>query len=440
MSNEKDFADRLQRVNDAVALKEPDRLPIIPMPGVLPYFIDKEGVTNREHWYNHEEAAKAQLRYHREFKPDIAMFQFLSGKANDIAGTTVLEWPGRPGTKLSDFSSHQVLERELMTADEYPELLSDFTGFMLRKYLPRVFPGLSGLASIGFDPSCMLTTSNIRALYTPPALDAFDRLRQIGEEEAKMTAVSNRLSGTLAELGFPPYITGGGEVPFDIVSDYFRGTMAMFEDQLERPEMVEIACDMLADIQISNFEYFKNTPLPVKRVFFPMHKGMDGFISPNQYETLYWNPFEKILKALIGMGVTPILYTEGFYLSRLQVLKEHLQKLPAGSCILHFEHGDFKQLKEMFEGTVCLSGGMPINMLYSAGREDVINQVKFLIDHVAPGGGYLFNTSGSVDNARRENIEAMFETAPQLRKKVTGRHQNIRVIQTSKGEHYESEK
>ena len=37
--------------------------------------------------------------------------QFTSGKANEIAGSTMIDWPGRPGTKVSPFSSHQIIER-----------------------------------------------------------------------------------------------------------------------------------------------------------------------------------------------------------------------------------------------------------------------------------------------------------------------------------------
>jgi uroporphyrinogen-III decarboxylase len=43
-------------------------------------------------------------------------------------------------------------------------------------------------------------------------------------------------------------------------------------------------------------------------------------------------------------------------------------------------------------------------------KEQVINEVKYLIDHCAAGGGYLFNSGAGVENAKRENVEAMFET------------------------------
>ena len=60
----------------------------------------------------------------------------------------ILTKPGRPGTKVSPFSSHQIIERELMLQEEYPEMLNDFTGFMLRKYIPRAYQNLSGTAGL----------------------------------------------------------------------------------------------------------------------------------------------------------------------------------------------------------------------------------------------------------------------------------------------------
>ena len=44
-------------------------------------------------------------------------------------------------------------------------------------------------------------------------------------------------------------------------------------------------------------------PSREKRVFFPLHKGMDGFMSPEQYEKIYWKPLKKCMLALIDMGV-----------------------------------------------------------------------------------------------------------------------------------------
>jgi hypothetical protein len=138
---------------------------------------------------------------------------------------------------------------------------------------------------------------------------------------------------------------------------------------------------------------------------------MDGFMSPTQYHELYWRPFQKLLKHLIDHGVSPIIYTEGPYTSRIDYLRERLLELPSGSCIVHFEEGDFSDIKNKFEGIACISGGMSLYLLEWGKKQQVVDRVKYLVDNCAAGGGFLLNSSGSIENVKRENYEAMFETA-----------------------------
>lgn len=411
-SNQKLYQERLKRVEDAIALKESDRVPIAPIFGALPYAM--EGATYKDSMYNYDRASEALVRFYETFQPDAATHSgFTSGRANELAESSMIDWPGRPGTRVADFSTHQVIEREFMSQEEYPELIGDFTGFMLRKYIPRAFPALKGLSDINFVPSIVLSTTPLASLYSPQAQEAFSLLSKIGEEDNKAACATQAVSARLAEMGFPPFVTGAGEAPFDILGDYYRGTLGALADQLECPEEIEAACDMLADIQIASYSYFKTVPMPVKRVFFPLHKGMDGFMNPQQYEKLYWKPLKKIMLALIDMGVTPHIYTEGKYNTRL----EQLADVPKGKVIYHFETADMKEAKRILGDIACISGNLPIYLLEYGTKQQVIDYCKDLIDTCAPGGGYIFDTNGCIDNAKRENLEAMFETVKTYGKK-----------------------
>lgn len=399
------FQKRIQLVEDAKNLKEPERIPICPIFGALPYNL--EGSSYKATMYNYKEAGEALVKFYQEFQPDaVTTTGFTSGRANELAGSTMIDWPGRPGTSVPDFSTHQVIENAYMSEDEYPELLKDFTGFMLRKYIPRAFPALKGLSDIRFVPSIILNTTPLAALYARQAQEAFSLLVKIGEEDAKATEAYGLVSGQLGELGFPPMFTGVGEAPFDIIGDYYRGTLATLTDQLEYDDELSEACDMLADIQIESWQYFREVALSVKRVFFPLHKGMDGFMSPGQYEKIYWKPLKKCLMALIDMGVTPIVYTEGKYNTRL----EQLTDVPRGKVIYHFETVDIARAKKVLGGTAAITGNLPIYLLEHGTKEQVVNETKKLIDICAPGGGYIFDFNASIDNASRENLEAVFET------------------------------
>jgi uroporphyrinogen-III decarboxylase len=92
-------------------------------------------------------------------------------------------------------------------------------------------------------------------------------------------------------------------------------------------------------------------------------------------------------------------------------MTKELSKLPAGKCIVHFEKGDMAKYKKAFSGIACIAGGVSIVTLEFGTKEQVVDEVKYAIDKAAPGGGFLLETGGGIENAKRENVEAMFETA-----------------------------
>ena len=403
--NEEKYQERLQLVEDTVAFRPTSRVPVCPfIASVAQRFNDS---SYRDLYYDYDRAGEALLKFYDRYQPDAAMFSgFTCGKSNEIAASGMIDWPGRPGTKVSDYSSHQVVEYEYMLADEYKELFSDFTGFMLRKYIPRAFPGLAGLGGINFRFATILNTAMFASSAAEPTVSAFEKLAEIGRLDRETREKSVFYQGKLREMGFPSFMTGAAEAPYDILGDYFRGTMGMFDDLIDREEDVERACWMFADHQIENLSYLK-APMPIKRVFFPLHKGMDGFINPDQYERLYLRPLMKIVDYLVGVGATPILYTEGKYDTRMEILRDYL---PERKCIVHIESSDISRAKKIIGDKACLTGNLPIYLLEFGTKEQVVDYCKFLIDTCAPGGGYIFDADGSIENAKEENLDAMFDT------------------------------
>ena len=406
--NQKLFAERLNRVNTAIALGTPDRVPLAPFFASYPQRAN--GSSYKDIYYNYEKAGEAALKFYAEHPMiDANTFSgFTSGPALELTRFQTIDWPGRPGTICDDYSSHQVIEKEYMTQEEYPEMLKDFTGFMLRKYIPRAYPALKGFANFAAIPTVVLSNSMLAPFYAPDALEAYKTLAKVAEEEARAAAIAGKYQGALAEMGFPGMMTGISEAPYDILGDYFRGTMGIFEDLIdeEMEEYMEQACDMFADQQIQALQYFKYVDMPVKRVFFPLHKAMDGFMSDDQYHKLYWKPLKKIMMALIDMGVTPFIYTEGPYDTRL----DHLMDVPKGKVLYHFEKVNMKEAKRKLGGIACISGNLSIANLEFAKKETVVRETIQLLEDCMPGGGYIFDFDGCMENANPENLDAMFET------------------------------
>jgi len=415
MSDPKEkFDERLARVNDAIALKEPDRMPLVPWAAGMPYqFYPEIGATHRSSFYDFETAAAAQILWHMEFEPDAVSSDvlFFSGRAGEFLKPTMMDWPGRPGTPLPDMSIYQMFEIEYMKEDEYDEFLADPTGFYLNKMAPRMYEGLAGLEEFRFNMAPGIFTAPLSQLAKPQVREALKKLIAYGEEQEQADGAFFGFLGQLEALGFPAFYTGVSGVPFDILSDYFRGTTGALFDQAERPEKIRAACEVFVHSVIGGLSWMNHAPLPVKRAFFPMHKGMDGFMSDEDYRNLYWAPFQKILRALIENGITPLIFTEGPYNTRYKFIREQLEEFPPGSAIVYFEDGDFAEFKRTFKDVACIYGGMPYSLLARGTKEEVEDRVKYLVDHCAAGGGYILGVSHPLENIKRENLETMFDTA-----------------------------
>jgi len=141
-------------------------------------------------------------------------------------------------------------------------------------------------------------------------------------------------------------------------------------------------------------------------VFFPLHKGMDGFMSDEQYRTFYWDTLLRLVNGLIDASLTPWIYTEGRYDTRVECLMD----VPKGKCWVHFEDVDIVRAKKLLGGVACLSGGIRSDVLVRGTVEQTIEQVKRNMDILAPGGGYIFDLSDTMEDCKRENVEALFET------------------------------
>lgn len=409
------FSERIRLANDAIAHKEPDRIPIWINFGTTPHMLyGDDDHTYKNVLYDHEKAAEAIIKFHEDFQPDIQLVSLLSGEAEETAGTQYIDWPGKPGTRVPDTSIYQCREFEFLEQDEYPEFLRDFTGFMLHKYIPRAFPNLAGLSKmLNPAPVGYMYAGQLASLYREETLDALEKLIKIGRLEHQNDADVNAIRKILAEKGFPPMFSGVGMVPYDILANYFRGTMGIFDDLMECPEHVAAAVDMLTDLQIANVQYFRYANMPVKRVMFWMHKGMDGFMSPDMFEELYWRPFVKILNALVEMDVTPIIYTEGSYKTRLAQMTD----IPVNKCVVHFEKVDLEEAKKTIGQSSCITGNFPIYLLEHGTVQQVVDEAKRQIDIGAPGGGFIFETDASIEIVKRENLEALYDTVREYGRK-----------------------
>ena len=136
-----------------------------------------------------------------------------------------------------------------------------------------------------------------------------------------------------------------------------------------------------------------------------LHKGFDNFISDEMYAKFYWPYLRQWIVKLIDEGVVPVVFCEGTYTTRLKYLAD----VPKGKVIYVFEKVDIREAKRVLGGTACIMGGFPVYTVTHGTPQKIHDQVKEYMDVLAPGGGYIFSLSTSIDNAPRANVEALFE-------------------------------
>ena len=65
--------------------------------------------------------------------------------------------------------------------------------------------------------------------------------------------------------------------------------------------------------------------------------------------------------------------------------------------------------KGVLGDTVCLYGNVPLTLLVTGTPDDVKAYCKKLIDKVGKNGGFIMAPSTSLDDAKIENVKAMFD-------------------------------
>jgi uroporphyrinogen-III decarboxylase len=138
-------------------------------------------------------------------------------------------------------------------------------------------------------------------------------------------------------------------------------------------------------------------------VFFPLHKGADGFMSGRQFETFYWPTLRKIILALDNEGILSVLFAEGSYNQRLEVVSD----LPKGAVAWWFDQTDIVRAKKVLGDRCCLMGNAPTSLLMTGSPRDVKEHCRKLIEACAPGGGYVLAGGANIDEGNPENLRAM---------------------------------
>jgi len=242
-------------------------------------------------------------------------------------------------------------------------------------------------------------------LLSMPGFDeAIESLIKARRELLKRNAEAGSLGDELKELGFPTFAQAATFAPFDVVADRLRGMLGSMLDMFRQPDKRNKASEKLLPIMLGlavAMARMGGNP----RVFIPLHRGAEGFMSFKQFEKFYWPTLKGLMMGLINAGLTPCPFFEGNYDSRL----EYLLELPKGKVIGYFDASDIFKVKEILGDHLCIMGNVPPSLLQTGNPEDVKAYCKKLIDIVGKDGGYIMAPRSAIDEVKPENLKAMID-------------------------------
>jgi uroporphyrinogen-III decarboxylase len=206
-------------------------------------------------------------------------------------------------------------------------------------------------------------------------------------------------------LGFPQAFGGGiGGAPFDVLSDVQRGMRGSMLDMYRRPDKMLAAMEKITPILIQD-ALLGAKRSGHKRIFIPLHRGAEGFMSDDQFRRFYWPGLKAVILALIEAGLTPCPLFEGAYRSRL----DYLNELPRGKVMGMFDNTDIATVKEVVGGTVCVCGNMPVSLLQLGTPEQIRELTRQQIKAAGKDGGFIMCCKGVLDEANPELVKVWAE-------------------------------
>lgn len=253
-----------------------------------------------------------------------------------------------------------------MQKDEYDQLIADPNRFVTEVLLPRKFPGF-------FDDQEGAKRS--LKLFAEDRVTAFTKLMgltsQVLAQRYGIVSVSNG-----AERFEPP---------LDMIFDYFRGFRGTLTDLRRQPENLRKAIDKLWEVRCE--------PKMDKPVVNPQNWAFDmchipAYLSPKQFEELYWPHFKKLIERLAASGCKTYVNMEGHW-SRIW---HHFLELPKDCCILQVDDDSIFDLYRDLGQHQIILGGLRLGDTRMKRFEDIKDDIKRVIDTCAPGGGFLLDT------------------------------------------------
>jgi len=360
-TNQELYAERLQRIQTAIALGRPDRVPVVTTCTGFAARYTKTQMA--EFCSNPKLAAEIMLRTIQDMgEIDGTQFALFSPYLLSMGTLNRVQIPGR---ELPEDAPYQIHEQELMKVTDYDVIINQGYDAWLETYLEE-----------------QLT----------------DTISHIGEAfEALPEATLNVMNAGLPILS--PAIS---VIPFEQFSAA-RSMTKFVQDLYRMPEKVVEASDIAIEGCINNMRATIQETQAMG-IFLGFGRSNRGSISRRQQEKFVYPYFKKMVEAVIAEGAIPLLHCDQDWTQDADFFLD----LPKGKCILQLDGAsDIFALKKSIGHHMCLMGDVQAGKLALGTPEEVYTYSRRLVEEVGPEGFILFQGCDMPTNAKAENYKAM---------------------------------
>jgi len=395
MANEL-YQQRIKNLIDSTSFREPEKVPT----GIefIYWPLDYAGVTLDE-VVDDPIATAAPFKQVLEVM-EIDFFMMAFGLSHPIRTYEAL---GAKKYRLADDKTtieHIQTELDLMTADEYDDLINDYVGFT-----QNVMPRRNYTAFQGTRDEAYTALKKAAAAYKIH----MQTNALIAQEQVNHQIVSINPMGAM-DLAPSFY------APFNTLFDNLRGMKEALIDLRRRPEKVRAAINMLASLSappmVTPDDYLTKDPIPASWTIY----HSECFLNNQQFDELFFQPFKKQALPYMEKGAKYFLKGEGLFLNTLDRYRE----LPKGSMIILLDQDDPFEAYKLIGDYQTLVTGINMDLLKGGTKQQCIDYVKRCFDTFAPGGGFIFAPQKpliSAGDVKTENLLAVFEFANEYGKK-----------------------
>lgn len=363
------YEQRMQRFTDAVALKKPDRVPVLPLlDGFPPRYA---GMTQGESYRDKDKCFEAYLKTMKDFDLDGLMKPNRSWVHLWDRPSCPPVMDKTPGVELPEDDMIQVEEVELISRDDYKRIADlGWNGFWKVRY-----PELFGKSMAEARQESMEAS--------------LDRL--------------NREAAICKENGFPILLGANIDDPTMALS-MARTLTSWTMDLYEVPDLVGAAVEASVDDLIEN-ALVACEKTEGMMLWTTMERCSGQLYRLDIFERFLWPHLKKYVEAFIDKGMTPWFHMDTDWTKNLPYFKD----LPKGKCVMDLDSTtDIFNAKKVLGGHMCLSGDVSATLFSLGTEEEVTEYCDRLIEEVGGDGGFILTSGCECPlDAKNENLHAM---------------------------------